>query len=172
MLIYLTVISSTVVEFFVYGQIYFAVPPSWVVEPQNKNAELGQPVMLDCQVDGFPKPVVSWKRASDTKPGQYRGLPFHGQGLQVYPNGSLLLEAVRQEDEGPYLCEAANGVGVGLSAVVTLTVNAPVHFKIRSKKEVVRRGATAILRCRPLGDAPIAVSWKRDGSRVDMLPRV
>ncbi|XP_046406478.1 Down syndrome cell adhesion molecule-like protein Dscam2 isoform X2 [Ischnura elegans] len=149
------------------------VPPSWIVEPQNKNAELGQQVMLDCQVEGFPKPTISWKRATDMKPGQYRGLPFHGQGIQVFPNGSLLLEAVRQEDEGPYLCEAGNGVGVGLSAVVTLSVNAPVHFKVRSRKEVVRRGASAVLRCRALGDAPIAIAWRRDdGARVDMLPRV
>lgn len=33
------------------------------------------------------------------------------------------MDSVRQEDQGQYLCEASNGIGEGLSSVVTLTVN-------------------------------------------------
>jgi hypothetical protein len=43
--------------------VFISVPPSWVVEPQNHDAKLGQNVVLDCQVEGFPKPTVSWKKA-------------------------------------------------------------------------------------------------------------
>lgn len=70
------------------------------------------------------------------KPGQYRdlvdsnmkqpqsiGMTSAPEGLQILPNGSLLIETVSQEDEGKYLCEASNGIGVGLSAVVQLTVH-------------------------------------------------
>jgi hypothetical protein len=38
-------------------------------------------------------------------------------------NGTLLIEGVKEEDEGYYMCEANNGVGASLSAVVFLTVN-------------------------------------------------
>lgn len=38
-------------------------------------------------------------------------------------NGTLLIEVVKEEDEGYYMCEANNGVGASLSAVVFLTVN-------------------------------------------------
>lgn len=48
----------------------------------------------------------------------YRDIPT---GVQA--NGSLLLESVRQDDQGQYLCEASNGIGEGLSSVITLTVN-------------------------------------------------
>lgn len=44
------------------------------------------------------------------------------QLARLLPNGSLLIESVAQEDEGHYMCEASNGIGVGLSAVVHLTV--------------------------------------------------
>lgn len=38
-------------------------------------------------------------------------------------NGTLLIEDVQEEDEGYYMCEANNGIGASLSAVVFLTVN-------------------------------------------------
>lgn len=53
-----------------------------------------------------------------------QGGPTRGPaGMAVLGNGSLVLERVRQEDAGRYLCEASNGIGVGLSAVVSLTVH-------------------------------------------------
>jgi hypothetical protein len=58
---------------------------------------------------------------SGEKPGQYQEVLGH-QLARLLPNGSLLIEAVAQEDEGHYMCEASNGIGVGLSAVVQLTV--------------------------------------------------
>jgi hypothetical protein len=38
-------------------------------------------------------------------------------------NGTLLIEDVKEEDEGYYMCEANNGIGASLSAVVSLIVN-------------------------------------------------
>jgi hypothetical protein len=38
-------------------------------------------------------------------------------------NGTLLIEDVKEEDEGYYMCEANNGIGASLSAVVFLRVN-------------------------------------------------
>lgn len=46
-----------------------------------------------------------------------------GMGVGVASNGSLVVIGARAEDEGRYLCEAANSVGGGLSALVKLTVN-------------------------------------------------
>ena len=41
----------------------------------------------------------------------------------ISTNGSLTIPSVTEADEGYYLCEASNGIGAGLSAVVFLTVN-------------------------------------------------
>ncbi|CAG2059903.1 unnamed protein product, partial [Timema podura] len=109
-------------------------------------------------------------------PGHYHELSTHqlkqqSGGAHLLPNGSLLLETVAQEDEGHYLCEASNGIGVGLSAVVQLTVHAPVHFRVRSRKELVRRGGTAVLSCHALGDQPISLIWRKEGNTVEMSSR-
>ncbi|KAE8752402.1 hypothetical protein FOCC_FOCC000874, partial [Frankliniella occidentalis] len=124
------------------------VPPTWVVVPSDKETRLGQAALLDCQVEGFPQPSVTWKKAATDDPGQYQDvvgteLPravmglggaddgaldaldggASPRGMTILANGSLVLERVRQEDAGRYLCEASNGIGVGLSAVVTLVVH-------------------------------------------------
>jgi hypothetical protein len=41
----------------------FLVPPRWMVEPTDHSVVQGNPVSLHCQVDGFPKPTITWKQA-------------------------------------------------------------------------------------------------------------
>jgi hypothetical protein len=42
---------------------------------------------------------------------------------KLLSNGSLLLQNVREEHEGFYLCHASNGVGEGIDKVIQLHVN-------------------------------------------------
>jgi Down syndrome cell adhesion protein len=39
----------------------FAEPPRWTHEPQDQHAIVGARVWIQCEADGFPKPVISWK---------------------------------------------------------------------------------------------------------------
>ncbi|GLG97357.1 Protein turtle [Gryllus bimaculatus] len=96
---------------------------------------------------------------------------MHNERMAILPNGSLFIESVNQEDQGQYICEARNGIGAGLSAVVDLVVHAPVHFKVRSRKEMVRRRGSAVLRCQALGDMPITFAWRKEGSFRDLQGR-
>ena len=43
--------------------------------------------------------------------------------MRVFQNGSLAVMDVDKSDAGSYLCQVANGIGSGLSKVVTLSVN-------------------------------------------------
>jgi hypothetical protein len=43
--------------------VLFLVPPRWLMEPTDYSVVQGNPVSLHCQVDGFPKPTVTWKQA-------------------------------------------------------------------------------------------------------------
>jgi len=43
-----------------------AVPPRWKVEPQDSSVVLGHSVIVDCQSDADPEPVVTWKKGEHT----------------------------------------------------------------------------------------------------------
>lgn len=43
--------------------------------------------------------------------------------LHVFENGSLTILDVSEHDAGYYLCQASNGIGSGLSKVISLTVH-------------------------------------------------
>ncbi|KAK8753149.1 hypothetical protein OTU49_002817, partial [Cherax quadricarinatus] len=73
--------------------------------------------------------------------------------------------------EGRYLCEANNGVGAGLSKVVTLSVNEPPWFSVRSQRQQVVVGGTASLSCEAHGDTPLALTWTRGSVPLPPLPR-
>jgi hypothetical protein len=57
------------------------------------------------------------------QPSEYQDLSIHSRGVQIFPNGTLLIHPVSREHQGQYLCEATNGVGAGLSTVVSLVVH-------------------------------------------------
>ncbi|XP_018406582.1 PREDICTED: Down syndrome cell adhesion molecule-like protein Dscam2 [Cyphomyrmex costatus] len=146
------------------------VPPRWVVEPQDARASEGMPrLSLHCHADGFPPPMVTWRRGSGKKPGNYHDIASHEHmhDLSIHSNGSLVFGRVQEDHEGFYLCEAVNGIGAGLSKVVYLTVNVPAHFVEKHRNQTARLGSNASLRCEAKGDHPLKIVWKKAGSQLD-----
>uniref|UniRef100_UPI0037E78989 matrix-remodeling-associated protein 5 n=1 Tax=Semicossyphus pulcher TaxID=241346 RepID=UPI0037E78989 len=66
-----------------------------------------QTALLDCRVEGKPKPRVWWV----TSNGHPLPTPYLGGRFQVHLNGSLELRGVRKTDEGKYMCLAKNNLG-------------------------------------------------------------
>lgn len=61
-MLYLVGYSCVAVGFFYL--FFFAVLPTirvWQTEV-NATADIGQPAMLTCAVDGYPEPMVTWTR--------------------------------------------------------------------------------------------------------------
>lgn len=60
-----------------------AVPPRFVVQPNNQDGIYGKAGVLNCSVDGYPPPKVMWKHAKGeplasrrlavARPGEGRG---------------------------------------------------------------------------------------------------
>ncbi|XP_068893050.1 cell adhesion molecule Dscam1 isoform X2 [Tenebrio molitor] len=141
------------------------VPPRWTVEPADSSVAAGQEATLHCQADGYPKPLVTWKKAVGEQPGEYKDFLFE-PNVQQFQNGSLNFLHISKENEGQYLCEGKNNIGAGVSKVIFLKVNAPAHFLQKSKQVQVVKGEQAHLQCSSLGDTPMEILWKMGGQHI------
>lgn len=56
--------SSLLIENEFYIEKQFLVPPRWILEPTDKAFAQGSDAAVECKADGFPKPSVTWKRAT------------------------------------------------------------------------------------------------------------
>ncbi|XP_012280177.1 Down syndrome cell adhesion molecule-like protein Dscam2 [Orussus abietinus] len=164
---YTCLARNSVAEVFRTAELVVSVPPRWVMEPQDVQAQEGTSrLVLHCHADGFPPPAVTWRRASGKRPGNYHAIANHEQiqDLLIHSNGSLVFGRVQEDHEGFYLCEAINGIGAGLSKVVYLTVNAPAHFEEKHRNQTAPLASSASLRCEAKGDHPLKIEWRKAGS--------
>ncbi|XP_063218722.1 cell adhesion molecule Dscam2-like [Bacillus rossius redtenbacheri] len=150
----------------VTAQLVVSVPPRWISEPRDVNVTRDDQVMLHCQAEGFPNPNHVWRKVIGRQPNEYQNVSYRSRGIQLFPNGTLYIRQVLPEHEGDYLCEATNGIGAGLSAMVTLVVHVPPDFEVKSSQAIVRRGASQTLACETHGDHPLTISWHRGNMKI------
>ncbi|EZA61107.1 Down syndrome cell adhesion molecule-like protein [Ooceraea biroi] len=153
------------------------VPPRWILEPTDKAFAQGSDARVECKADGFPKPQVTWKRAAGDTPGDYTDLKLSNPDISV-EDGTLSINNIQKTNEGYYLCEAVNGIGSGLSAVILISVqvlyvvpscnlSAPPQFEIKLRNQTARRGEPAVLQCEAQGEKPIGILWNMNNKRLD-----
>lgn len=159
-------------------------PPRWILEPQDTIGVTGREVMLHCLSEGFPDPVIEWKRStslsksihslssssssssgldgSSTSTTTFRPVVLDGRFSRL-DNATLEIKHVDKSDEGYYMCKASNGIGSGISTVVHLAVKTPAHFKEEFRVETVAKSSPLTITCEAIGDKPLTISWKKDG---------
>ncbi|XP_047115646.1 Down syndrome cell adhesion molecule-like protein Dscam2 [Schistocerca piceifrons] len=159
---YTCVASNPAAEVRYTAKLQVKVPPRWTVEPSDASVERNRHVTLHCQAQGVPQPTVIWKKATGSKSGEYeeiREKPY----VKLLNNGSLLLQNVKEDKEGFYLCQATNGIGTGIGKVIQVKVNSSPYFSAPASVVTVKKGDTAVLQCNVNGDKPINVAWLRGG---------
>ncbi|KAL1383367.1 hypothetical protein pipiens_013159 [Culex pipiens pipiens] len=148
------------------SQLVVKVPPRWILEPTDKAFAQGSNAKVECKADGFPKPQVSWKKAIGDTPGEYKDLRSNDSSIRV-EEGSLFINNIQKSNEGYYLCEAINGIGSGLSAVILISVQAPPEFTEKLRNQTARRGEPTVLQCEAKGEKPIGILWNMNNIRLD-----
>ncbi|XP_073812144.1 Down syndrome cell adhesion molecule 1 isoform X18 [Musca autumnalis] len=141
------------------------VPPRWILEPTDKAFAQGSDAKVECKADGFPKPQLTWKKAVGNSPGEYKDLKKN-DNIRV-EEGTLHIDNIQKTNEGYYLCEAINGIGSGLSAVIMISVQAPPEFTEKLRNQTARRGEPAVLQCEAKGEKPIGILWNMNNMRLD-----
>nr|XP_015838876.1 PREDICTED: Down syndrome cell adhesion molecule isoform X4 [Tribolium castaneum] len=147
-------------------QLQVNVPPRWILEPTDKAFAQGSDAAVECKADGFPRPVVTWKRATGVSPGDYKDFKPNNPDIKV-EDGTLTINNIQKTNEGYYLCEAVNGIGSGLSAVIQISVQAPPQFDIKLRNQTSRRGDPAVLQCEAKGEKPIGILWNINNKRLE-----
>ncbi|XP_071050253.1 cell adhesion molecule Dscam1 isoform X5 [Onthophagus taurus] len=142
------------------------VPPRWILEPTDRAFAQGSDAAIECKADGFPKPSVTWKKATGGQPGDYTDFKPNNPDIRV-EDGTLMINNIQKKNEGYYLCEAVNGIGSGLSAVVLISVQAPPQFDVKLRNQTSRRGDPAVLQCEAKGEKPIGILWNINHKRLD-----
>ncbi|XP_077571540.1 hemicentin-1 [Stigmatopora nigra] len=118
-------------------------------------AEVGTEVILPCEAQGTPSPLVTWNRNGHP-------IPPVTAGFTVLPSGSLKITDVRLIDSKLYTCTAENPAGN-----VSLSYNLHVQAKPRIQpappllKALV--GQTVTLPCVVQGEPSPEVNWFHNG---------
>ncbi|XP_032686646.1 Down syndrome cell adhesion molecule-like protein Dscam2 isoform X6 [Odontomachus brunneus] len=159
---YTCVAANPAAEVRYTAKLQVKVPPRWIVEPTDVSVERNRHVSLHCQAQGVPTPTIVWKKATGSKAGDYEELRERTY-TKILSNGTLLLQHVKEDREGFYLCHASNGIGSGLGKVVQLKVNSSPYFAAPSRLVTVKKGDTATLHCEVHGDKPVTVTWLKGG---------
>ncbi|XP_023376414.1 neural cell adhesion molecule L1 isoform X3 [Pteropus vampyrus] len=128
--------------------------PYWLHKPQSHLYGPGETARLDCQVQGRPKPEVTWR---------INGIPVEELGKdQKYriQHGALTLSNVQPSDTMVTQCEARNRHGVLLANAYIYIVQLPAKILTPDNETYLAvEGSTAYLLCKAFGAPVPGVQW-------------
>ncbi|XP_033628590.1 papilin-like [Asterias rubens] len=137
-------------------------PPMVEVAPSDSTVILGDTLTITCNSAGNPTPTTTWHRY-DTNV-EY----LQDARITVTGEGTLTIEGVTEQDAGPYVCRASNGVGQAAKVAVDVKVFTPVEIPETSQHSLkVKEGDLVLLYCHAIGNPKPTVTWMRND---DLLP--
>ncbi|XP_069721280.1 immunoglobulin superfamily member 10 isoform X2 [Phaenicophaeus curvirostris] len=117
----------------------------------------GEKLLLNCTATGEPKPRIIWRLPSKAVVDQWHRM---GSRIHVYPNGSLVIEAVTEKDAGDYLCVARNKIGDDLILMkVSITMKPAKIDQKQYFKKLVPYGKDFKVDCKASGSPTPEISW-------------
>ncbi|XP_068172869.1 neural cell adhesion molecule 1b isoform X3 [Antennarius striatus] len=121
----------------------------------NATADVGQPAMLTCAVDGYPEPMVTWTRNEVVLEG--------GEKYNFNEDGSeITIMDVSKLDEGDYTCIAKNKAGES-EQELSLRVYVKPRITYIVNQSATEMEEQVTLTCEASGDPTPTISWSYDG---------
>ncbi|XP_065288344.1 cell adhesion molecule Dscam1-like isoform X2 [Dermacentor albipictus] len=140
-------------------KLYVDVKPIWTKEPEDASASTGSNIVIHCNAFGYPVPRIEWSKEREDRDFE---LVRMGDRFNMAPNGSLQIRSVKAEDGGHYRCDVSNGLGNGISKIISVAISTPPRILERVEETTVRRSHSVRLKCEATGDRPLAVHWFKD----------
>ncbi|PFX27218.1 angiopoietin-related protein 7-like [Stylophora pistillata] len=115
-------------------------------------AESGKDVKLpQCQVIGYPPPVVSWTKLFDQLP----------RGRATVQGNILTISNADKKDSGTYICTASNAMGTS-HFMTSLIVNVVPQFTVKPPEKIeLYHGQSVTFNCSADGHPVPSITWTR-----------
>uniref|UniRef100_A0A3B4GZM7 Heparan sulfate proteoglycan 2 n=1 Tax=Pundamilia nyererei TaxID=303518 RepID=A0A3B4GZM7_9CICH len=146
-------ITHTIVSLIVKAPVATVTPVGPV------QIRVGEPINLECQASGEPRPLVSWHRLDNNRK------VVLSSPVLVESNAVMQILAARPEDSGTYVCAARNNEGTTETRVEVIVEGGsqlptvPRAF-VPEPLMIVVEGQTATLRCEAHFPAP-EIRWTK-----------
>ncbi|CAH2104073.1 unnamed protein product [Euphydryas editha] len=120
-----------------------AIAPIFIEKLRPKHTPDGATVQFECQVEGYPRPQITWfRQTAIIKPSQDFQMYYDDDNV-----ATLVIREVFPEDAGTFTCVAKNAAGFA-SSTTELIVEAPLsdhgsEMTILSRKSLSRESSLA-----------------------------
>ncbi|XP_055787285.1 basement membrane-specific heparan sulfate proteoglycan core protein-like isoform X5 [Salvelinus fontinalis] len=135
--------------------------PVATVTPQGPvQVRMGEPINLECQASGEPRPSVTWHRLDSARNTMLSSL------VPMESNAVMQVLVARPEDSGTYVCTARNDEGTTETRVEVIVEGAgqvPVtpRASVPDPLMVVVEGQSTTLRCDARGFPVPKITWSK-----------
>ncbi|XP_078144123.1 basement membrane-specific heparan sulfate proteoglycan core protein [Centroberyx gerrardi] len=148
-------ITQSIVSLIVRESPVAAVTPSGPVR-----VRVGEPINLECQASGEPRPSVTWHRLDSTRKTML------SSPVPMESNAVMQILVARTEDTGTYVCTARNNEGTSETRVEVIVEGssqlptAP-RASVPEPLMIAVEGQTATLRCDAHGVPSPKITWSK-----------
>ncbi|XP_068454510.1 basement membrane-specific heparan sulfate proteoglycan core protein isoform X9 [Clinocottus analis] len=135
--------------------------PVAVVTPVGPiHIRVGEPINLECQASGEPRPSVSWHRLDSNRKTML------SSPVPMESNAVMQILVARPEDRGTYVCTARNNEGTTETKVEVVVeggsqVPTVPRASVPEPLMVVVEGKVATLRCQAHGLPAPTITWSK-----------
>ncbi|XP_076597098.1 basement membrane-specific heparan sulfate proteoglycan core protein isoform X2 [Chaetodon auriga] len=148
-------ITHTIVSLIVKESPVAAVTPVGPVR-----VRVGEPINLECQASGEPRPSVSWHRLDSNRKTML------SSPVPMESNAVMQILVARPEDSGTYVCTARNNEGTTETRVEVMVEGGPQvptvpRASVPEPLVVVAERQTATLRCEAHGLPSPTITWSK-----------
>ncbi|XP_073669042.1 basement membrane-specific heparan sulfate proteoglycan core protein isoform X7 [Paramisgurnus dabryanus] len=146
--------------------------PKAVVTPTGPvRVRVGDPINLECQATGEPRPSVRWHRLDNNRRTMLTS-PASADSI-----ASVQILFARPEDSGTYVCLAQNNQGTTETRVDVIVegehqIPTVPRVIVREPMIVVAEGSTATLHCEAHGFPKPTITWSKDRSSLSWRHKV
>ncbi|KAL7859348.1 hypothetical protein SRHO_G00144950 [Serrasalmus rhombeus] len=135
--------------------------PRATVTPKGPlRVKVGEPINLECQAAGEPRPSVTWHRLDNARKTML------SSPVPMESNAVMQILVARPEDSGTYVCTAQNNQGTTETRIEVIVEGGPEvptvpRVSVREPLMIVVEGATTTLHCDARGFPKPTVTWSK-----------